>query len=166
MPIYEFYCSACHAVLSFLSRSVNTGKRPDCPRCGKKYLDREISAFAMTGRARESDDMADLPINECQMESAIGRLAGEAEGMSEEDPRQAAKLMRKFSDMTGIQYGKGMEEALSRLETGEDPEKIEAEMGRLLESEEEPILLPGRKGGKSGTRRGAALFRDPKLYEM
>ena len=29
MPVYEFYCSDCHAILNFLSRQVNTDKRPN-----------------------------------------------------------------------------------------------------------------------------------------
>ncbi len=44
--------------------------------------------------------------------------------------------MRKFSDATGLKMGSGMEEALSRLEQGEDPDKIEKEMGNILQEEE------------------------------
>jgi hypothetical protein len=58
-------------------------------------------------------------------------------------------LMRKLSDATGLAMGPAMEEALSRMERGEDPEKIEAEMGDLLE-EEEPFLLESKtKGSRS-----------------
>lgn len=28
MPIYEFYCSDCHAIFNFLSRQMNISKRP------------------------------------------------------------------------------------------------------------------------------------------
>jgi len=52
--------------------------------------------------------------------------------------------MRKFSDMTGLHYTEKMNEALSRLETGEDPEAIEAEMGDALENED-PFVLPEKK---------------------
>ena len=56
--------------------------------------------------------------------------------MDENDPRQTADLMRKLSDMTGLDLGGGMEEALQRMEAGEDPEKIEADMGDVLESDD------------------------------
>ncbi|MCK4728291.1 MAG: zinc ribbon domain-containing protein, partial [Desulfobacterales bacterium] len=36
MPIYEFYCEDCNTIFNFFSRSVNTTKRPPCPRCKQK----------------------------------------------------------------------------------------------------------------------------------
>ena len=47
MPIYEFYCADCHTIFNFFSRTVNTRKSPLCPRCGKRTLDRQVSAFAI-----------------------------------------------------------------------------------------------------------------------
>ncbi len=74
----------------------------------------------------------------------MAMLARDADKIDEDDPRQAANLMRKLSDATGLKMGPGMEEALSRMERGEDPEKIEEEMGDLLE-EEEPFLFDEQK---------------------
>ena len=90
-------------------------------------------------------------------------LAGEAEKINEDDPRQAAKLMRKFTDMTGMELGKGMQEALNRMEGGEDPEAVEKEMGGLLE-QEDPFLMPDKKGGKG--KRHLPPDRDETLYEL
>jgi len=164
MPIYEFYCTDCNTIFSFLSRSVNTTGTPLCPRCRKTRLQRQVSMFAVTGEAAEDGGPDDLPIDENKMERAIAALAGEAENINEDDPKQAAQLMRKFSDMTGMKLGDGMEQALGRLEAGEDPESIEQEMGDLMD-EEEPFVMPDRKGG--GRSRGrAAPRRDNKLYEM
>jgi hypothetical protein len=87
------------------------------------------------------------------MEQAMNLLATEAEHLDENDPRQAAKLMRKLTDMTGLNLGDGMEEALSRMERGEDPEAIESEMGDLLEGED-PFSF-GKKG-RQGTQRTPA----------
>ena len=123
-----------------------------------------MSAFAITGKAKEEGDLDDLPFDESKMEQAMGMLAGEAERMDEEDPRQAANLMRKLTDMTGMKLGDGMEEALSRMEKGEDPEKIEAEMGDLLE-DEDPFTLPGKKGTLKGANRPAPK-RDDTLYDL
>mgnify|MGYP000687021976 CR=1 FL=1 len=168
MPLYEFYCSDCHTVFTFFSRKVDPSRCPACPRCGKARLERQVSAFAVTGRAKEpAGDADDLPIDESKMERAMEALAGEAERLNEDDPRQAAQLMRKFSRMTGMEFGKGMEEALGRLEAGEDPEKIEEEMGDAME-EEEPFVLPGERGRRRAARRAArgAPRRDPTLYEL
>lgn len=163
MPIYEFYCEDCHTIFNFFSRTVNTTKKPVCPKCKKKKLQRQVSAFAFTGKAKESSDLDDLPFDESKMEQAMNMLAGEAEKMNEDDPRQAANLMRKLSDMTGMQMGAGMEEALQRMESGEDPEQVEAEMGDILEGEE-PFILPDKKG--KGVKAKRPAMRDEALYDL
>ena len=164
MPIYEFYCADCNMIFNFFSRTVNTTKKPKCPRCRTKTLSRQISLFAFTGKAKEGGDLDDLPLDETKMEKAMQALAGEADKINEDDPRQAANLMRKLSDMTGLKLGHGMEEALARMERGEDPEKIEAEMGNLLE-EEDPFELQDKKGGEAKNKR-AAPVRDETLYDL
>jgi len=164
MPIYEFYCRRCHMIFNFFARSVNTSTVPNCPKCRKTPLTRQMSTFAVTGRAKESDSGDDLPIDESRMEKAMQMLAGEAERINEDDPRQAANLMRKLSQMTGLELGRGMQEALSRMEQGEDPEQIEAQMGDLLETEE-PFVLPEKTGG-SRALRTTAPRRDETLYDM
>ena len=164
MPIYEFYCEDCNTIFNFFSKSVNTAKKPKCPKCKTKTLSRQMSAFAFTGKATEDGDADDLPFDENKMEKAMQMLAGEADNINEDDPRQAANLMRKLSDMTGLEMGPGMNEALKRMEAGEDPDAIEAEMGDLLE-EEEPFLLPDKKEGAKGARRPAPS-RDEKLYDL
>ena len=161
MPIYEFYCQDCNTIFNFFSSSVNTTKRPACPKC-KKKLKRQMSTFARIKGAKEDSDLDDLPIDEAKMEKAMNLLAREAEGINEDDPRQAAQLMRKLTDATGIGLGQGMEEALRRMEAGEDPETIEAEMGDLLE-EEEPFMIEGKKGSRG--KRSAPLHDDT-LYEL
>ncbi|OPX35709.1 hypothetical protein B1H10_00615 [candidate division KSB1 bacterium 4484_188] len=164
MPIYEFYCKDCNTIYKFFSRVVNTEKIPVCPKCGNPYLQRKVSAFAILS-GKKGEDAADEdmpPIDEAKMEKAMAMLEKEAEKIDEEDPRQAAKLMRKLSDATGLKMGAGMEEALSRLERGEDPDKIEEEMGDLLE-EEEPFILPGKTGT---TGKKAKPTVDETLYDM
>lgn len=164
MPIYEFYCADCNTIYSFFSKSVNTDKKPKCPKCKVITLHRQMSPFAIAGRAKENDDMDDLPFDEGKMEQAMGLLAGEAEHINEEDPRQAANLMRKLTEMTGMKLGDGMQEALSRMEKGEDPDKIEAEMGDILENED-PFTLPGKKASGKTTRKPSPT-RDDTLYDL
>lgn len=135
MPIYEFYCSECHTIFNFFSKSVNTEKTPLCPKCQKIHLDRYMSVFATPRNKGEEDDTPLPDLDENKMERAMNLLAKEAEHIDENDPKQAANLMRKLTDMTGLNLGPGMQEALNRLEAGEDPEKIEAEMGDILEED-------------------------------
>jgi len=164
MPIYEFYCDRCHTIFSFFARRVNTTKVPACPRCRKPRLSRQVSVFAVTGRASENTGTEDLPFNESQMEKAMQVLAGEADKLNEDDPRQAAQLMRRLTDMTGLNLSDGLQEALHRMERGEDPEKIEAEMGDLLENDD-PFQLKGAKARTDGaTRRPPS--RDETLYDL
>ena len=165
MPIYEFYCSKCNTIYNFFSRTVNTKKLPNCPKCKKYKLARQMSAFTVTGKAKEdSKNMDDFPFDESKLESAIQMLGSEADKINEDDPRQAANLMRKLTNMTGIELGQGMEEAICRMEKGEDPKKIEAEMGAILESEE-PFLLPDKKGKATKANRIKPL-RDDTLYDL
>ncbi len=121
-----------------------------------------MSTFA-TPRSRGQEEDMPLPdMDETKVAHAMDLLAREAEHMDENDPRQAANLMRKLTDMTGLNLGPGMEEALRRMEKGEDPEQIEAEMGDLLEGEE-PFSL---KEKPSRTLRKRPPKVDEKLYYL
>ena len=162
MPIYEFYCPQCHMIFSFFSRTINTEKIPPCPKCDRSKLERQMSSVAVIRGLKEDQDDGLPDIDESKLEKAMTALASEAENINEDDPRQAAQLMRKLTDMTGLELGSGMEEALRRMEAGEDPEQIETEMGDLLE-DEDPLVFQGqRKGG----RQKRPPRKDDKLYEL
>ena len=167
MPIYEFYCSNCHTVFNFLARTVNTTKRPACPRCGRPDLQKKVSPFAISkGRAEPADEDGLPDIDENRMEQAMEAMAHEMEGINEEDPRQLASLMRKLYDTTGLRLGDGMEEAIRRMEAGEDPDKIEEEMGDLLGQEDPFMSGQGRRGLKGFRKRLRPPAVDDTLYEL
>lgn len=163
MPIYEFFCEHCNTIFNFLSRRINTSKIPGCPKCSRS-LKKMMSTFATIGKAGEPGD-EDLPpgFDEAKIERALGELAQEAEKMNEEDPKAMAHLMRKFSDKTGLVLNDNMEQALSRLEAGEDPGQIEKEMGDVFEGED-GLPFEFRQAGKS--LRSKSPDRDENLYEM
>lgn len=120
-----------------------------------------MSTFATIGKASEENDPL-AGMDEEKMERAFEGLLREAENLNQDDPRQMAQLMRKFSDRTGISLGDQMEEALSRLEAGEDPNQIEQEMGDLMEGENFSF-----EEMKKQVRSGPRLpKRDDKLYEL
>ncbi len=164
MPIYEFYCHRCNTIFRFYSRRVNTEKIPCCPECRDVRLERRMSVFAtISGRQGEDEQGNDMPpIDESRMEKAMEMLAKEAENINEDDPRQAATLMRRLSEAAGLKMGDGMEEALSKLEKGEDPDRIEEELGELIE-EEEPFVFESR-GKKTKGKKGPRI--DETLYEL
>ena len=71
--------------------------------------------------------------------------------------------MRKLSDITGIELGGGMEEALTRLENGEDPDRIEADMRNIIESEDPFTTITGKKAAARKYSKPAA---DHTLYDL
>ncbi len=163
MPIYEFYCRKCNTIYNFFSRSVDTDKIPSCPRCKNVKLARRMSLFsAITGRAKDGEEADPFRgMDESKMEKAMMQLAAEAENIREDDPRAAADLMRKLSDAAGMKLGDSFQEALRRLEAGEDPDKIDEEMGELL-SAEDPFGEK-KKAGKSAVRKPRL---DETLYDL
>jgi len=162
MPIYEFYCDQCNVIFNFLSSRVNTSKIPDCPRCGKPEMSKQISTFATIGKAKDESEDPFAGFDESKMEHAFESLMKEAGSVNEDDPRQMASLMRKFTSQTGMQLGDSMEEALSRMESGEDPEQVENEMGDLIS--EDDFSLDSMK--KKVMKQVKKPVHDEKLYEM
>jgi putative FmdB family regulatory protein len=178
MPIYEFYCRHCHRVMSFLSRAVNTEKTPACPHCGRGDLARRASAFAIS-KGRKEEPKPETPpmpgLDDARLEKAMESLAGDLDSLDENDPKQGAQLMRRLFSATGMPIEGGMAEALKRMEAGEDPEKIEEEMGDVLEQDPFGGLLGGEGSegpGEPGTkglgrlRRMLPPMHDSELYEM
>lgn len=169
MPVYEFYCPDCHRIFNFLARRPDVTAQPACPRCNRPKLERRISPFAVakTGHsATEGDDIGLPPgMDEEKVERAIEEMATETEGLDEEDPRQVARMMRKLCDKTGLRLGDGMEEAIRRLETGEDPEVIEQQMGDLLDNEDMPFQAKTSKATPA-VQRTRPPDVDPELYEL
>ncbi len=144
MPVYEFYCPDCHMIFNFLSKRINTEGTPYCPRCKGKNMIRKLSIFSVISSSQKDrdDDSPDDPlskllenVDESKLEKAFMSLANEADKIDEDNPREIAKLMKKMFETTGLKMGDAMEEALKRMEAGEDPEKIEEEMGDIFEDE-------------------------------
>jgi putative FmdB family regulatory protein len=160
MPVYECYCPDCHTIFSFFSRRVDTETRPACPRCGRPNLERQVSLFAISkGRAETAEGGEDgdlgLPagMDEERLMRAFASLEGEMGNLDDEDPRQAARVMRTLFESAGLKLGDGMTEAMRRMEAGEDPDEIEEELGDLIESEEPFAAGPASGQGAAETLR-------------
>ena len=163
MPIYEFYCDHCNVLFNFLSSRIDTSTRPDCPRCGEKEIRRQISTFATIGKTEEGGSAPMEGMDEAKMEEAFGSLMAEADGLNEENPKQMAMLMRKFTKTTGMHLGDTMEEAISRMEKGEDPNLIEKELGNSLEGDD-LFSFDGTKQQVLSKKKTPG--RDEKLYRL
>lgn len=173
MPIYEFYSPDTHKIYSFLARRLLSElPLPACPD-GKKYrMEKMVSRFSFTGRAKEPTVAGNEPELDPRQEAAMMEMAREMESLGEDnpDPRALGRMMRRMMDITGQKAPGEMEEMLCRLESGEDPEKLEEEFGDAMEQ----LDLPG-EGESEGTgelrralarRLRRAPQRDPQLYEL
>ena len=164
MPIYEFYCVDCHTIYNFFSRRINTAKQASCPNCGRVELDRQISLFSVSkGLTEDGDPFAGM--DESKMEKVMASMAGEFENINEEDPKQMARMMRKLYDTTELNIGAGMEEAIQRMEAGDDPDKIEEDLGDVLENED-PFGMKSVKGVGDLKRKFLPPNIDEKLYDL
>lgn len=135
VPIYEYACDRCRRVYQFFFRSASAAKRPKCPVCGKPRLVRRLSRFSVNTGAKAgapSGEGAEEEMDPVRMEQAMKKLEKEMAGLDENDPRQMGRFMRRMMEETGQDLGPEMETAIRRLEAGEDPERIEEEMGDVL----------------------------------
>lgn len=162
MPIFEFLCPSCNRIFSFLSLRLTPTRQPVCPRCGATDLTRVPSAFAVA-RGRQGPASSEAAsagpggdATDQRLEHEAMRMAAELGEDGAEDPRVAARLMRRLAESSGEPVTATMEEMLRRLEAGEDPEALEDELGPQLEAE----------AGEDGGGAAAAPTRDDGLYDL
>jgi hypothetical protein len=142
---------------------MNPGRRPACPKCGNKKLEKQVSQFAMSRNLKESPgagpDGGDLPgpnFDDPRVARAMAEMERDMTHMDENNPRHMAHMMRKMKDLLPAgAMPKEFEAAIKRLEAGEDPEKIEADMGDVLGD-----FMGGEKGSKGG-----GYTKDSGLYD-
>lgn len=168
MAIYEFYCPACHTLYSFLARRMGVDRRPSCPRCSRPDLERQVSLFAISKGRKEGEAGGDDAgsVDEERLMRAFESMAGELSGVDEDDPRAAARMMRKLYEAAGLPLGAGMDEAMQRLEAGQDPDAIEQELGDALTEEGEALEAGSPRRQLASLMRKLPPRTDPKLYEL
>ena len=167
MPIYEFACPKCRVIFSFLSKRMNPDSLPVCPKCGNKKMTKQMSQFAAPRGTKDasSDEpgeggMEGLPApDDPRMMRAMSEIERDMAHLDENNPKHMAHIMRKMKDaMPANLIPKEMEAAIKRLEAGEDPEKIEEDMGDLFGE------MMGEEGGPGG-KAGGGYSRDSGLYD-
>ena len=171
MPIYEFACPKCRVIFNFLSKLLNPDRLPVCPKCGNKKMVKQMSAFAMPRGVKEpaaggefSDHgQAPMPdLDDPRVMRAVSEMERDMEHLDENNPKHMAHMMRKMKElMPAGAAPKELDVAIRRLESGEDPQKVEADMGDALE---EFFGGPGGEGATGG--RGAGGYsHDSGLYD-
>lgn len=120
MPIYEYRCRQCGRKQSIFWRSLSTVNEADaqCERCGSKTLTRLVSKVRVVrSGGNESAGAGD------------DAMLDEMSNLDENDPRALGRFMRKMAAESGEDMGTEFDEVVGRLEKGEDPERIEKDMG-------------------------------------
>lgn len=165
MPIYEFACPKCRRIFNFLSKRLQPDRVPVCPKCGNKKMSKQVSRFAMTKGLKEpatkteasgaEPPMPDL--DDPRIVRAMADMERDMEHLDENNPKHMAHMMRKMKDILPVgTMPKEMDIAIKRLEAGEDPEKIEADMGDVLGD-----FMGGPEAGAGG-----GYTHDSGLYDM
>jgi hypothetical protein len=102
---------------------------------------KQMSRFAMTrglqepaAKAEGDRDEPPMPdFDDPRVERAMMQLERDMEHLDENNPKHMAHMMRKMKDiMPPGTVPKELDVAIKRLEAGEDPEKIEEDMGDVL----------------------------------
>jgi putative FmdB family regulatory protein len=166
MPIYEFACPKCRRIFSFLSKRVKPGRLPACPKCGNKKMSKQVSRFALSKGLKEPSAKTDtdreggppMPdFDDPRVERAKMEMERDMEHLDENNPRHMAHMMKKMKDlMPPGSVPKELDTAIKRLEAGEDPEKVEADMG--------DVLGDFMGGGEGGAGAGG-YTKDGGLYD-
>jgi putative FmdB family regulatory protein len=165
MPIYEFACPDCRKIFSFFSKTINPGRLPACPKCGNQKMVKQVSGFAMPRAVKEPPAPGSQPsgeptpdMDDPRLMRAMAEMERDFEHLDENNPRHMAHMMKKMKDiMPPGSVPKELDTAIKRLEAGEDPEKIEQDMGDVL-GEFMGGPETGEGGGASGYSHDSGLY--------
>ena len=127
-----------------------------------------MSRFAMIKGAAEPaaapETMEGEPpmpdLDDPRVERVMNDMERDMEHLDEHNPRHMAHMLKKMKEiMPAGSIPKEMDIAIRRLEQGEDPEKIEADMGELFSA------LEGQEGSNPGGMGGGPFSHDTGLYD-
>lgn len=62
MPIFEYLCRDCNQRFESL---VYGSKKPECPHCGSRKLETQLSVFAVNSKSSASGQSAGVPCSTC-----------------------------------------------------------------------------------------------------
>lgn len=160
MPIYEFACPKCRKIFNFLSKKLRPGHPPVCPKCGNRKMIKQLSSFAMPRGLKEpgSAGSAAAPaFDDPRFARAMTEMERDMAHMDENNPKHMAHMMKKMKDlMPAGSVPKEFDLAIKRLEAGEDPARVEADMGDVMGD---------FFGGEESAAGGGGYTHDSGLYD-
>lgn len=136
MPTYDYRCNQCGRRVSLFYKTYKDYDEAThtCPHCGSTNLTRLISRVAL---ARPSRNFADM-----SSDQMLNVLDGG-------NPREVGEMMRQLGqDEAGL--GDTYNEVTERLLKGESPDKIEQDLGPVLDADMGGDMGMGGMGGFSG----------------
>ena len=160
MPIYEFFCPDCNTIFNFYSPTVNTRKIPLCPQCRHRELERLLSTFATVSAKKKTGENEDIPLDEAKMMEAAQLMENEMKNAKEDDPKHMVSILRKLSKTLGVKMNDRVEEAMFKVEAGEDPEEVVSEI--VEELSPESFFEQKKPTGKQSEK----IRYDETLYEL
>lgn len=114
MPKYDFHCLDCNKYFELFISFQDYGKiKIQCPFCHNRNVQRRI------GRVRISRS-EDSRLEDLSDPDALDGL--------DENPQAMGKMLRTMKSQVGEEAGPEFEEVVGRLESGETPDQIEADM--------------------------------------
>ena len=188
MPIYEYYCPDNNKIYQFFAKRLAQGATiPRCPDNPAHRMVKLLSAFAVTGKTKKSEDASAGPAGSAaegnpgagadpRTEAAMASMENEFAHVDENDPRAMGRMMRRMAELTGEKIGGEMEEVVRKLEEGADPESLEDTLGGPDEpggGDPEGDDAGGAPAASADPKeparrprpRRAPPIRDPKLYD-
>lgn len=119
MPSYDYRCHDCQrrVTLTFKSFAAYDEATPTCPRCKGTNLTRWIRRV----RVLKSDEARMAALENDPM----------LDKLEDADPATMGRYLRQMGEAAGEDLGPEFNEVIGRLERGEDPETIEADMPDL-----------------------------------
>ncbi len=123
-------------------------------------MSRGLKEPAAGGSGEAEEGGPPMPeMDDPRVERAMMEMERDMEHLDENNPKHMAHMMRKMKElMPPGTMPKEMDIAIKRLEAGEDPEKIEEDMGDVLGE------LMGGEGGP-GAAGGGGYSHDSGLYD-
>ena len=191
MPIYEYFCPDNNRIYQFFAKTLAQAQAiPKCPDNPAFRMVKMMSAFAVGGGTKKSaageggaaasgegsgpggDAAGESGAggmggggggDDARMEAAFSEMEQEMGSIDENDPRAMGRMMRRMSELTGEKLDGEMEEMVRKLEEGQDPEKLEEQMGAVPGEGDEAGM--GDDGDWGGGGFDRAPSRDPQLYD-
>jgi hypothetical protein len=125
-------------------------------------MEKQVSKFAALSGAKDpaaasAGDESMAGLDDPKIMRAMSELERDMEHLDENNPKHMAQVMQKMKDaLPPGTMPKELDVAIKRLAAGEDPEKIEQDMGHVFGE-----LMGGDEGGGMG----GGYSRDSNLYD-